>query len=173
MYRRNLSGKLKKVVMSIRLSILLLLSRPFGSITKWYWNRYMNGSIFVIVIGSFFILRSECFITPTSLSYWLNKKEFICSTVRQTVFVLFASQLTAALPFSMRTSSFINVYSSWAGRHKSRRIETHTREWKGSLLRFLSECLVSHQFLFFFLFVTKPAWNNYFSFSHHLDFIGD
>ena len=30
---------------------------------------YMNVSIFVIVIGSFFILRSECFIMPTSLSY--------------------------------------------------------------------------------------------------------
>ena len=29
MYRRNMSGKLKKVVMFIRLSILLLLSRPF------------------------------------------------------------------------------------------------------------------------------------------------
>ena len=34
-----------------------------------------------------------------------NKKEFICSTVLLTVFVLFASQLTAGLPFSMRTSS--------------------------------------------------------------------
>ena len=31
MYRRNMSGKLKKVVMFIRLSILLLLSRPFES----------------------------------------------------------------------------------------------------------------------------------------------
>ena len=31
----------------------------------------MNVSIFVIVIGWFFILRSECFIMPTSLSYWL------------------------------------------------------------------------------------------------------
>ena len=29
-----MSGKLKKVVMFIRLSILLLLSRPFGPITK-------------------------------------------------------------------------------------------------------------------------------------------
>ena len=58
----------------------------------------MNVSIFVIVIGSFFILRSECFLMPASLSY-------ICSTVLQTVFVLFASQLTAPLPFSMRTAS--------------------------------------------------------------------
>ena len=32
-------------------------------------------------------------------------KKFICLTVLHTVFVLFASQLTAALPFSMRTSS--------------------------------------------------------------------
>ena len=30
---------------------------------------YMNVSIFVIVIGSFFISRSECFIMPASLSY--------------------------------------------------------------------------------------------------------
>ena len=30
MYRRNMSEKLKKVVMFIRLSILLLLSRPFS-----------------------------------------------------------------------------------------------------------------------------------------------
>ena len=30
---------------------------------------YMNVSIFVIVICSFFILRSECFIMPASLSY--------------------------------------------------------------------------------------------------------
>ena len=30
---------------------------------------YMNVSIFVFVIGSFFILRSECFIMPASLSY--------------------------------------------------------------------------------------------------------
>jgi len=28
---------------------------------------YLNVSIFVIVIGSFFILRSGCFIIPTSL----------------------------------------------------------------------------------------------------------
>ena len=33
------------------------------------------------------------------------RKKFICLTVLHTVFVLFASQLTAALPFSMRTSS--------------------------------------------------------------------
>ena len=32
MYRRNMSGKLKKVVMFIRLSILLLLSRPLSDI---------------------------------------------------------------------------------------------------------------------------------------------
>ena len=32
-------------------------------------NELQNGSIFVIVIGSFFLLRSECFIMPTSLSY--------------------------------------------------------------------------------------------------------
>ena len=32
---------------------------------------------------------------------------------------------------------------------------------------------VSHQFLFFFLFATKAACNNYFSFSRHLDFIDD
>ena len=31
MYRRNMSGKLKKVVLFMRLSILLLLSRPFES----------------------------------------------------------------------------------------------------------------------------------------------
>ena len=66
----------------------------------------MNVSIFVIVIGSFFLLRSECFIMPTSLSYDFNEKEFICLTVLETVFVLFALQLTAALPFSMRTSSY-------------------------------------------------------------------
>ena len=30
---------------------------------------YTNVSIFVFVIGSFFILRSECFIMPASLSY--------------------------------------------------------------------------------------------------------
>ena len=35
------------------------------------------------------------------------RKKFICSTVLHTVFVLFASQLTAALPFSMRTSSIM------------------------------------------------------------------
>ena len=43
MYRRNMSGKLKKVVMSMRLYILLLLSRPFGSIIikrKVYENKY-------------------------------------------------------------------------------------------------------------------------------------
>ena len=33
------------------------------------------------------------------------RKKFICLTVLRTVFVLFASQLTAVLPFSMRTSS--------------------------------------------------------------------
>ena len=33
------------------------------------------------------------------------KTKFICSTVLHTLFVLFASQLTAALPFSMTTSS--------------------------------------------------------------------
>ena len=77
-------------------------------ITKSYWTlaSYLNVSIFVIVIGSFFIFRSGCFIIPKSLSYWLIKK-FICSTVLHTFFVLFASQLTAALPFSMRTSSHI------------------------------------------------------------------
>ena len=32
---------------------------------------YLNVSILVIVIGSFFIFRSECFIIPTSLSYKL------------------------------------------------------------------------------------------------------
>ena len=30
---------------------------------------YLNVSIFVIVIGSFFIFRFECFIIPTRLSY--------------------------------------------------------------------------------------------------------
>ena len=35
------------------------------------------------------------------------RKKIICLTVLHTVFVLFASQLTAALPFSMRTSSLI------------------------------------------------------------------
>ena len=30
---------------------------------------YLNVIIFVIVMSSFFILRSECFIIPTSLSY--------------------------------------------------------------------------------------------------------
>ena len=44
----------------------------------------------------------------------LIKKEFICSTVLQTVFVLFASQLTAALPFSMRTSSVIYIEEWYA-----------------------------------------------------------
>ena len=39
------------------------------------------------------------------------RKKFICLTVLHTVFVLFASQLTAALSFSMRTSSFMLVYS--------------------------------------------------------------
>ena len=39
------------------------------------------------------------------LTLYINEKEFICSTVLQTVFVLFASQLTAALSVSMRTSS--------------------------------------------------------------------
>ena len=36
------------------------------------------------------------------------RKKFICSTVLHTVFVLFASQLTAALPFSVRTSSLLS-----------------------------------------------------------------
>ena len=44
-----------------------------------------------------------------SLSLWsvhfLYFTLSVCSTVRHTVFVLFASQLTAAPPFSMRTSS--------------------------------------------------------------------
>ena len=42
-------------------------------ITKSYWNlsELSECRIFVIVIGSFFILRPECFIIPTSLSYWL------------------------------------------------------------------------------------------------------
>ena len=34
------------------------------------------------------------------------RKKFICSTVLHTVFIIFASQLTAALPFSMWTSRF-------------------------------------------------------------------
>ena len=37
------------------------------------------------------------------------RKKFICSTVLHTVFVLFASQLTAALLFSMRTSSITHM----------------------------------------------------------------
>ena len=37
------------------------------------------------------------------------RKKFICLTVLHTVFVLFASQLTAALPFSMRTSSHTSI----------------------------------------------------------------
>ena len=66
---------------------------------------YLNVSILVTVIGSFFIFRCECFIIPTSLSYKRSYQKFICSTVLHTLFVLlFASQLTAALP-SMRTSS--------------------------------------------------------------------
>ena len=36
------------------------------------------------------------------------RKKFICSTVLHTVFALFASLLTAALPFSMRTSSLLS-----------------------------------------------------------------
>ena len=37
------------------------------------------------------------------------RKKFICSTVLHTVFVLFASQLTAALLFSMRTSNITHM----------------------------------------------------------------
>ena len=37
------------------------------------------------------------------------RKKFICSTVLHTVFVLFALQLAAALPFSMRTSSTLGL----------------------------------------------------------------
>ena len=39
---------------------------------------YLNVSILVIVIGSFFIFRSECFIIPTSLSYERSYQKFIC-----------------------------------------------------------------------------------------------
>ena len=43
---------------------------------------YLNVSILVIVIGSFFIFRSECFIIPTSLSYKRSYQKFMfnCST---------------------------------------------------------------------------------------------
>ena len=37
------------------------------------------------------------------------RKKFICSTVLHTVFVLYASQLTAALLFPMRTSSITHM----------------------------------------------------------------
>ena len=47
MYHRNMSGKLKKVVMFIRLSIFLLLSRPFGSII---YGRMLN---FVLMRSAF------------------------------------------------------------------------------------------------------------------------
>ena len=74
-------------------------------ITKWYWN-----------LSELYECKHIChrdrFIFYITLWVFHNaskskKKEFICSAVLQTVFVLFASQLTAALPFSMRTSSYV------------------------------------------------------------------
>ena len=59
---------------------------------------YCDQFIFYITLGVFYNANKSKLLT-------LIKKEFICSTVLQTVFVLFTSQLTTALPFSMTTSS--------------------------------------------------------------------
>ena len=71
----------------------------------------MNVSIFVIVIDRFiFYITLGVFHNASKSKLLTLIKKLICSTVLQTVFVLFASQLTAALPFSMRTSSNLRVY---------------------------------------------------------------
>ena len=80
-------------------------------ITKSYWNLselsecknicHRDGFIFYITLWVFHNSNKS------KLLRTLIKKKFICSTVLQTVFVLFALQLTAALPFSMRTSSLL------------------------------------------------------------------
>ena len=57
-------------------------------ITNWLFSKQRTHELTIVFL--WFILRSECFIMPASL---------------QTVFVRFTSQLTAGLPFSMRTSS--------------------------------------------------------------------
>ena len=79
-------------------------------ITKSYWNLselsecknicHRDGLIFWITPWVFHNSKKS------KLLQTLIKK-FTCSTVLQTVFVLFALQLTAALRFSMRTSSLL------------------------------------------------------------------
>ena len=78
-------------------------------ITKWYWNLSELYKCRHICHHDRFIFYTTLWVfhnASKSKLLTLIKKEFICSTVLQTVFVLFASQLTAALPFSMRTSSY-------------------------------------------------------------------
>ena len=75
---------------------------------KWYWNLSELYECKHICHRDRFIFYNTLWVfhnANKSKLLTLTKKEFICSTVLQTVFVLFASQLTAALPFSMRASS--------------------------------------------------------------------
>ena len=93
------------------LSALLLLKW----ITKSYWDfselseckhiYHCDRFIFYISLWVFHNSNKSKLLT-------LIKKKFICSTVLHTVFVLFASQLTAALPFSMSTSSQQSILES-------------------------------------------------------------
>ena len=55
MYRRNMSGKLKKVVLFLKISALLLLSRPYdnmfeyGDVIRAYSSRYTKEELINIL----------------------------------------------------------------------------------------------------------------------------
>ena len=88
MYRRNMSGKLKKFVMFvmfvIRLSILLLLSRPFERCLKIHsssWvtmsHRLLNKSESLILSP----LSCWCFPVPVASFVWLHRFIFTVWTI--------------------------------------------------------------------------------------------
>ena len=77
MYRRNMSGKLKKVVLFLKISTLLLLSRPFGSILPFL----LPVSAFEIILYYYIVLTLKLLNFLDSLGNLLDaddQKGFSC-----------------------------------------------------------------------------------------------
>ena len=110
MYDDRSTMKKQPISTAVVLEFRELCIKIWKWITKSYWNLSELSECKHICHRDRFIFYITLWVFHNS-NKSLNKKEFICSTVLQTVFVLFASQLTAALPFSMRTSS---IYISLA-----------------------------------------------------------
>ena len=109
MYRRNMSGNLKKVVMFIRLSILLLLSGPFGTtigLIRKKATLYTCSTLFLYISLPLFFARPQ---RETSRNFFMEEMSYVFSfTFFFTHFLLAlvaASIVTAATKFSCCSSN--------------------------------------------------------------------